>query len=180
MLITLVMSVPMAILWMIFARQFSLEGLVVGYILGFGVLFVIRINTTFPEEDEPIRLHRIPFQIFALIWHIIRLSIDVIVSGIDVGRRVLPPKMPIDTVMHRISTQDADNNGLISALSGHAITITPGEMVIDYETDDNGQTIMLVHCLDKKLSTEEKLKADQKQRLKLIRQILGHDIPEEE
>jgi multicomponent Na+:H+ antiporter subunit E len=178
--IILVMSVPMAILWMIFARQFSLEGLVVGYILGFGVLFIIRINTTFEEDDEPIQLRKIPFQLLALIWYIIRLSIDVVFSGIDVGKRVINPKLPIDPGVHTISTQDAKNSGLVSALSAHSITITPGELVIDYETDENGQTLMLVHCLDKERSNIDKLNTDQRNRLKLIRQILGHDPAKDE
>jgi len=179
MLATLIISVPMAILWMIFSGQFSLEGLIVGYIFGFAVLFVIRINTSYPQEDEPIQLARIPSQILALVWYIIRLSLDVIVSGIDVGKRVIPREMPINTGVHKISTQDKTNNSLVSALSAHSITITPGEMVIDYEEDENGQTMMLVHCLDKEQSNINKLNTDQTKRLKLIRQILGHDIAEE-
>jgi multicomponent Na+:H+ antiporter subunit E len=173
------MSVPMALLWMIFARQFSLEGLIVGYIFGFGILFVIRINTTFLEEDEPIHLKRIPFQLIALIWYIIRLSIDVIFSGVDVAVRVIKPRLSIDPGTYSISTQDKDNSALVSALSAHWITITPGELVIDYQEDENGQTLMLIHTLDKESSNIDKLNRDQSERLKLIHQVLGHDMPEE-
>lgn len=174
----LVMSIPMTLLWMIFARQLSIEGLIVGYIFGFAVLLVIRLNTS--TEDEPIRLQRIPSQIIALVWYIITLSIDVILSGLDVGKRVIQPHLPINPGVHTISTQDESNSILVSALSAHSITITPGELVIDYETDENGQTLMLVHTLDKERSNITKLKRDQSRRLKLIRQILGHDSPAED
>lgn len=180
MLTLFVMSVPMALLWMIFAGQFSLESFLVGYSFGFGILFVIRINTTVRDDDLPIRLQRVPFQLLILIWYIIRLSIDVILSGIDVAIQVLHPNLRINSEVLTISTQDKSNNTLISALSAHWITLTPGELVIDYEEDENGQVLMLVHTLDKERSNINKLNREQTQRLKLIRQILGHDISEED
>lgn len=176
---TLLMSIPMAILWMIYAHQFSFEELIVGYIFGFAILYLIELNITFEEDDDNIKLRKIPSQLIALVWYIIRLSIDVILSGIDVAKRVIQPSLPISPGIHTISTQDPKNNDLVSALSAHSITITPGELVIDYETDENGQTLMLVHCLDKEQSNIEKLNTDQTNRLKLIRQILGLDDGEE-
>ncbi|MDQ7024729.1 MAG: Na+/H+ antiporter subunit E [Anaerolineae bacterium] len=172
---TLFLSFPMALLWMIFARQLSWEGFVIGYIFGFAVLMVIRINTTYQDIDQPIRPAKIPSQLIALVVYIVRLAVDVFFSGIDVAKRVINPKLPIDPDTRRVSTQDKSNDDLISALSAHSITITPGELVIDFETDENGQTVMLVHTLDKEESNMEKLNRDQHNRLKLIRQILGLD-----
>jgi multicomponent Na+:H+ antiporter subunit E len=165
----------MALLWMIFARQFTWEGFVIGYIFGFAVLMIIRINTRGTENERPIRVAKIPSQLIALVIYIMRLSVDVFLSGIDVAKRVIDPKMPIDPDVQRVSTQDASNNGLVSALSAHSITITPGELVIDFDTDENGQTIMLVHTLDKNTSDMAKLTRDQTNRLTLIRRILGLD-----
>jgi multicomponent Na+:H+ antiporter subunit E len=179
MVIIFLMSIPMALLWMIFVGQFSLESSIVGYIFGIGILLIIRINT-FQKDDGSIKLHRIPFQLIALIWYIFQLSIDVVLSGIDVGKHVIQPKLSINPDVQTISTQDKDNNWLVSALSAHSITITPGELVIDFKEDENGQTLMLVHTLDKERSNIDKLKHDQAMRLKLIRQILGHDEPEED
>jgi multicomponent Na+:H+ antiporter subunit E len=177
---TLFLSFPMALLWMIFARQFSWEGAVVGYIFGFAVLLVIRLNTSFEADDQPIRLAKIPSQLIALVIYIVRLSIDVFFSGIDVAKRVIDPKLPIKPDVQRVSTQDKTKNVLISALSAHSITITPGELVIDFDEDEDGQTIMLVHTLDKESSDMNKLNRDQTKRLKLIRQILGMDEPDTE
>ncbi|MGB7341920.1 MAG: Na+/H+ antiporter subunit E [Phototrophicaceae bacterium] len=180
MLTTLVLTIPMALLWMIFARQFSFEGFIVGAIFGFAILIVVRSNTSFDEDGEPINLARIPLQIIALVIYILKLSVDVLLSGIDVAGKVLQPKMPIKPHTYTISTQDDTNNAVVSALSAHSITITPGELVIDYGQDDNGNTTMLVHTLDKDASTLGKLENDQRQRLGLIQRILGLDVTKKE
>lgn len=169
------LSVAMAVLWMIFANQFTLPGFVVGYIFGFGVLLLMRFNTSFESHQTVIHPARIPSQLIALVRYTLRLTLDVILSGIDVARRVLKPQMPIDPIIQRVPTQDPTNDAVISALSAHGITITPGELVIDFEQDESGQTIMLVHALDSNLSTMEKLNRDQSNRLKLIKRILGYE-----
>ncbi|GAB5492609.1 MAG: Na+/H+ antiporter subunit E [Phototrophicaceae bacterium] len=179
MLLTFVLSVPMALLWIVFSRQLSFEGFIVGYIFGFAILTVIRLNTTFDDRSESLKLWRIPFQVFALIVYILQLSLDVFLSGLDVAGKVLNPKMPINPGIHTISTQDKSNSDLISALSAHSITITPGELVIDYQEDSDGQTLMLVHTLDKEASSKEKLEHEQSERLSLIRRILGKDSTDE-
>lgn len=172
---TFLLSVPMAFLWMIFARQVSIEGFIVGYIFGFGVMTVVRLNTSFENKDEPISLIKIPGQLVALVIYIIRLSIDVFLSGIDVGKRVINPALPINPGIQRIYTQDERNNELVSALSAHSITITPGELVVDFETDADGKTVLIVHALDTEASDIAKLDRDQVNRLKLIKRILGHE-----
>ncbi|MEM9950554.1 MAG: Na+/H+ antiporter subunit E [Chloroflexota bacterium] len=176
MLETIVLTVPMALFWMIISRQFTIEGFIVGLIFGFGILMVVRSNTSFDDDGGEVKLARIPSQIFALVVYIIKMTWDVLLSGIDVAGKVLSPTMPIDPGTHTISTQDKTNDALVSALSAHSITITPGELVIDYSEDENGQTTMLVHTLDKNESTKEKLEHDQTNRLSLIQRILGLDV----
>lgn len=169
----LIHSFVMALLWMIFARQVSPQGFVVGYIFGFGVLWLLRLNTSAEETEKPIKLRQIPSQLFALAIYSYRLALDVIFSGTDVAKRVISPKLTINPGVYTISTQDKTNNPMISGLSGHGITITPGELVIDYVVDESGQMMMLVHVLDKESSDGAKLEHDQRNRLVLIRQILG-------
>ncbi|MCI0352470.1 MAG: Na+/H+ antiporter subunit E, partial [Acidobacteriales bacterium] len=77
---TLILSFPMALLWMIFARQISPEGFIIGYIFGFAVLMLIRLNTSIEAGEQPIQLTRIPRQIAALVTYSVRLSIDVLLS----------------------------------------------------------------------------------------------------
>jgi multisubunit Na+/H+ antiporter MnhE subunit len=170
---TLILSVAMAVLWMVFARQLSWQGFVVGYIFGFAVLWLLRLNTSIEDDEGQIRVSRIPSQLIALVVFSYRLTLDVILSGTDVAKRVMANEMKINPGVHAISTLDRTNDPMISGLSGHAITITPGELVIDYETDEDGQTVMLVHCLDKESSDVAKLERDQRNRLVLFRRILG-------
>lgn len=170
---TLILSVAMALLWMVFARQLNWQGFIVGYIFGFAVLWLLRLNTSIEDDEKPIRLSRILGQILALVLYGYRLTLDVILSGTDVAKRVMSKEMNINPGVHSISTLDPSNNPMINGLSGHGITITPGELVIDYETDENGCTTMLVHALDKESSDIAKLERDQRNRLVLIRRLLG-------
>lgn len=169
----LIRSFVMALLWIVFARQLTWQGFVVGYIFGFAVLWILRLNTSIEDEKSEISLARIPSQLLAVLVYTYTLSLDVLLSGADVAKRVLGKELNINPGVHTISTFDKSNNSLISGLSGHGITITPGELVIDYKTDEHGQTLMLVHALDKESSDIAKLERDQKKRLVMIRRILG-------
>jgi multicomponent Na+:H+ antiporter subunit E len=172
---TLFLALPMALLWMSLSGRFAPETFIVGYVFGVGVLTVIRLNTSFERGNGGVNVLRIPDQVLAFVIYIARLTFDVILSGIDVAWRVLSPPgrdLPIQPGVQRISTEDETNNLFISALSAHSITITPGELVIDFE-EENGETVMLVHTLDQNSSDIEKLQRDQVQRLSLIRRILG-------
>lgn len=168
----IVLTFPMAVAWMILAGQPSIEGFIVGFVFGFAILYVVRLNTATNEDDKPINLAKIPVQIITLFVYSIKLAWDVCRSGVDVARIVIMPTMPIKPGVQRISTQDETKSGAVAALSAHSITITPGELVIDFE-EDGDQVYMLVHSLDKEASDEEKLIADQTNRLKLIERILG-------
>jgi multicomponent Na+:H+ antiporter subunit E len=175
---TLILSCVMALLWMLIARQVSPQGFIVGYLFGFGVLWILRLNTSIEDDEEPISLARVPSQLLALAIYSYRLTLDVILSGTDVAKRVVMPQMNINPGIHTISTLDRTSNPMISGLSGHGITITPGELVIDYETTEDGQTMMIVHALDKESSDVAKLEGDQRKRLVLIRKILGMEESE--
>lgn len=176
MLYTIVLAFPMALVWMIFSTNLSIEGFLVGYVLGFAVIVIVRSQTRRDEDiQRQMNIARIPQQIVFLLIYIVRLGWDVLLSGFDVAIRVLQPTIPIEPDVKRVKTQDPDNNELVSALSAHSITITPGELVIDYEPDGD-DTVMLVHVLDKKQSTEESLAKAQTQRLSMIQRILGLDV----
>lgn len=70
------------------------------------------------------------------------LIYDLTASGIQTARLVLSPSLPIQPGILRIpSNVDTD---LGAALSAHAITLTPGEMVVEMDADNN----MYTHTLD--------------------------------
>ena len=67
-------------------------------------------------------------------------------------------------------------NELVSAMSAHGITITPGELVVDFKESNGSEgATMIVHSLNSDVSGSKRLEQDQRLRLKRIKGILGHD-----
>lgn len=159
------LSLPFSFLWMILTGEMNPAGFVLGFFISAGILTLVH------GERAEVSVKRLPFQLVAITIYILQLAVDIFLSSIDVARRVLDPRLPIDPGIISVPTQDTTDNQIVSALSAHAITITPGEMVVDFEHDGN-QNIMLVHTLDKN-SSRDQLADQQTRRLNLIRRILG-------
>lgn len=150
--------------WMIVTNRLTLESFVVGLIIGLVSVLLVR------PKNANVRLVRVPRQLFYLVVYMASLFWDILLSGIDVARRVVSKDMGLHPGIIAIGTQDETQSGLITALSANAITLTPGELVV--ELDD--QHTMYVHCLDITGSLQ-KADGQQTQRLKLFKRILGRD-----
>jgi len=87
-------------------------------------------------------LRRLPVAIWATIRYIAILASDVVRSGITVARIVLDPKLPIRPGI--VAIESGCKSELATALSAHALSITPGELVIGI--DEAG--VLYTHCLD--------------------------------
>jgi multicomponent Na+:H+ antiporter subunit E len=70
------------------------------------------------------------------------LTYDLLVSGLQTARMVLSPSLPIKPGVLTIPSNTQTDLG--AALSAHAITLTPGEMVVEMDADNN----MYTHVLD--------------------------------
>lgn len=90
----------------------------------------------------------LPVALWAIIRYIVLLAADVIKSGIVVARIVLDPKLPIRPGIVAIEAGCQGEWG--TALSAHALSITPGELVIGISKDG----ILYTHCLDATHSAE--------------------------
>lgn len=167
----ILLAFPMALFWMIVARSGTPQTFLVGYVLGLATVAFLRANTRFPV-DVKLKPSRIPGQLFAFLAYVWQLLIDILASGIDVAWRVLAPNINdhIHPKMVRIPTHDDNSDTLVEALSAHAITITPGSLVVDFEDDNR---YMIVHVLDGKTSDYEALSEAQKARAKQLNKILG-------
>jgi multicomponent Na+:H+ antiporter subunit E len=86
-------------------------------------------------------LRRLPSALVALAVYVPRLIVDIIKCGITVAGFILDPKLPIRPGIVAVKS---GGNDVVTALSAHAITITPGEQVL--EIGDDGT--MYTHCLD--------------------------------
>lgn len=169
----LIMSVPLALLWMILAGTLTIESFIVGYILSFAILWLIRANTGFGTGYR-VSLTRLPIQLVSILLYGLTLTWDILRSGIDVALRILRPTMRIKPGTHCIPVHDKSHSTIVAALSAHAITITPGSLVVDF--DESGADIeMYVHTLDTDTWTQETLENEQIERIKRLKRMLGHD-----
>lgn len=110
--------------------------LLMGGIVGVVVLLLIRP----PLESMSPRQY--PSSLLATVRYILVLVYDLIVSGIQIARLVLSPSLPIKPGIINISSECQTELG--AALSAHAITLTPGEMVVEMDKDQN----LYTHVLD--------------------------------
>ncbi len=159
---TLLLAVPFAIVWMIITSTVSPGSFLVGGLVGAAVLLMVR------TERRTIQWKRLPDQIAAFVVYTLTLGLDVIKCSIDVTKRVMQPNMSINPGILAVPTQDLAENDVIAAFSAHGITITPGELVLDFD----GAKTMFVHCLDIEASAQSAPGA-QSRRLVLLQRIMG-------
>jgi len=142
-----VSSMLMALAWMPLTANISAGSFFVGFLLSFAVLTLL-----FRSQDQPAKLdlRHLPDQLVAGVVYMLILFRDIYLSAVDVSKRVINPAMPMNPGIIAVKTQIdsgqlADGSAeAIAAISAHGITITPGELVVDFENT----TLMYVHCLD--------------------------------
>lgn len=159
---TLFLALPLAVIWMIVTASISLGSFLVGTILGLAIVVLLR------TEKTTIQWRRLPDQMIALIIYTVTLGRDVVMCSIDVTRRVLCREMPLNPGIIAVATQDMYEDDVTAAFSAHGITLTPGELVLDFD----GARTMYVHCLDVAASSQSAPDAQTK-RLLLLRRIQG-------
>jgi multicomponent Na+:H+ antiporter subunit E len=140
------------ICWLIYlaiTANIEPSNLVVGLLIGAAIALILR------PVSQPMSLRRLPVALFNLTRYTLWLGVDIIRNGIKVARIVLDPKLPIRPGIIAIRSGMKSELGI--ALSAHAITVTPGEQVV--EIGDDG--VMYTHCLDAVTSAES---ADEAQR----------------
>ena len=156
----LLLIVPLLLVYLELSSNFEFSNLIVGLLIVTGILLLIR------PRRRPMAWRRLPSAIVALIKYVVILAYDLIMSGIQVARIVLNPALPIQQGIVAIPSECESELG--SALSAHAITLTPGELVI--ETDEQG--VMYTHCLDATKS-EQYVAEAQKMRRDLLEKIFS-------
>jgi multisubunit Na+/H+ antiporter MnhE subunit len=105
-----------------------------------------------------------PAGILAFVRYILVLVYDLIVSGIQVARIVLTPDLPIE--QGNIAIPTTCETEVAQALSAHAITVTPGEMVVEMTQEGT----MYTHVLDATHAEEDAINA-QKMREEMLEKI---------
>lgn len=166
----LLLSIPMAIAWMMLTGLLSLESFLVGMFVSFLILSLLFPNMK-PRTLKELRLLE---RTWAAIQYTLILFRDIYLSAMDVARRVLDPALPMNPGIIVTPTDyapkpdEADISELVAAISAHGITITPGELVIGFDGKDK----MYVHCLDVDASSANAA-GNQAKRLALLRKIFS-------
>lgn len=128
--------VLLAVAYLALTSNLEAANIVVGLLLAAGVVLLVR------PDPRPLAPRNIPQSLAALARYLGNLISDLVVSGIQVARIVVSPALPIRPGIIAIPAQTETELGI--ALSAHAVTLTPGEIVV--EIDD--EHMMYTHCLD--------------------------------
>ncbi len=128
--------IPLWLLYLVLSGNYEPRNLVAGLVIAFAVTALLRPRT------RKIQVRRIPGALFALARYLFLLAYDLVTSGWQVARIVLDPRLPISPGVIAIPTDCRSELSL--ALSAHAVSVAPGELVI--EIDDEG--VMYTHVLD--------------------------------
>lgn len=131
-----------------------------------GVLISIGITSLLKPRIKHWSWRGIPTTIFALLKYLGILIYDIIKGGIIVAKSVWSPNYKIDPAI--VAIPSGCESELATALSAHAISVSPGELVV--EIDEDG--IMYTHVLDVTHSTEYKEQA-QIMRRELLSKIIN-------
>lgn len=128
--------VLLTFIYLALTSSFALSNIVVGIVLAVAAVALVRPT---PRPTSP---RNVPRTIVTIVRYLINLVADLIVSGVQVARIVVSPSLPIRPGIIAIPAETTTDRGL--ALSAHAVTLTPGEIVVEIDDDH----VMYTHCLD--------------------------------
>lgn len=148
------------VVYLALTGNLQLSNFVVGTLVAAAASLLLR-----PKPGR-VDVRRIPGAAWATLRYLAILIRDIISSGLTVARIVLDPALPIRPGI--IAIPSGCKSELATALSAHALTITPGELVIGI----GPQGVMYTHCLDATHSAEYAAEA-QALRRDLLSKILA-------
>lgn len=136
------MTLVIGVIYLGLTGNLEIANLVTGLLIGAGISLLVR------PKSLSIDWGRLPIALWSILRYLGVLLLDLIKSGIQVGGIILSPRLKIDPGI--VNIEAGCKSELATALSAHALTLTPGELVV--EMDDDGH--LFVHCLDVNNSTK--------------------------
>lgn len=146
------------VVYLALTSNLQLSNIIVGTLLALLVVWILRV------ENRPMNVRNTPAALWALTVFVLETAVDLVVSGLQVAKLVLTPTIPLKQGIVAIPSQTETEVG--RALSADAITLTPGELVV--ETDPS-EDIMYTHSLNAD-AVEEIIEA-QERRSERLRKI---------
>lgn len=133
-----------------------------------GLLIAVTLTAFLHPDRLTVDLRQVPGATLAMLRYVVVVAKDVIQGGLQVARLVLDPKLPVKPGV--IAIPSGSESEWATALSAHAITLSPGAMVL--EIGEHG--MMYTHTLD---TTHADESIAEMQRLR--RDLLEKILPEE-
>jgi multicomponent Na+:H+ antiporter subunit E len=151
-------TLPLLIIYLALTSNLALNNILLGLLVSTTIAILIR------PQRQHYQLHRLPGTLWAVGQYVLILMVDIIKNGLQVARIVLTPSLPIQPGIISIPSQCDTEFG--TALSAHAITVSPGELVVEVGEDGT----MYTHCLDA-TNSEQKAAEAQRMRVNLLQKI---------
>lgn len=157
---TLTLNLLLAVVWMFVQANFSLRGLLVGYVIGFGAIaFVQRLRGS----------HAYVLTTVFFVQLTVYFLADLVRSSVGLARDILR-KVP-DFAPALVRFEVADLSPIETALLANLISLTPGTLTVDAEEDGRA---LYVHSL---YAHEPAAITQQIERLsRMIRRAGGRDL----
>lgn len=129
------------VLWILFTWSFVPQELITGAAVSFLVaLFTARF---FIHEDS-FHLFK-PQYLGNLVVYIFIFTKELIKANLDVAKRALNPKLPINPGIVKVPTEMQSEYGL--AMLANSITLTPGTITMDI-VEERGKNYFYIHWID--------------------------------
>ena len=119
------------LIWLLLSESFAGLHVALGVVAAFGVAW---LNTERSSTRSSIRGWR-------MLWYCPWLVGRILKSGFHLSMLILHPALPIDPKMIRHRTELQDDGSIV--LLGNSITLTPGTITVEVESQD-----LVVHAMD--------------------------------
>jgi len=132
------------IIWVAFTTSLSSQELLVGLVV---TAIISLLSISMFTCCSPAIL--CPRRIFFMIWYLFVFIGALIMSNLDVARRVLTPSLPINPGIVKFKTKLTTN--FSKMVLANSITLTPGTLTVDIIDDT-----LYIHWIDVKTTDPEK------------------------
>ena len=149
----------LTLIYLLLTSNLEWLNVIAGLVVAMGITLLLR------PQLKPISWHRAPQALLAMIQYLGIMVYDILKGGLIVAKSVWSRNLDIQPSI--IAIPSGCDSELSTALSAHAISISPGELVV--EIDDNG--VMYTHVLDVTHSAEYQEQAQQ-MRSELLSKII--------
>lgn len=138
------------ILWILFTWSFASQELIAGALIS---LMVAIFTARFFIHENPFYLFK-PQRFFTLIIYCFGIFIwELIKANVDMAKRALNPKLPINPGIVKVPVELKSEYGL--AMLANSITLTPGTITMDIVEED-GKNYFYIHWIDVATTESEK------------------------